>query len=55
MLSELRASESARESCWRRHTELDYFFHEDVGLVVVFGRMDDAKLDLKDKSCKLSR
>lgn len=47
MFSELISYASALGSCWRRHTELDYFFREDVDEVVVFGRMDDAKLDLK--------
>jgi hypothetical protein len=47
MFSELISYANALESCWRRHTELDYFFREDVDEVVVFGRMDDAKLDLK--------
>lgn len=34
--------------CWRpKYIETDRFVHEDVDLVVIFGRMDAAKLDLK--------
>lgn len=41
--------ESAHD-CWRpRYIEMDHFVREDVDLVVIFGRMDDAKLGLKLK------
>lgn len=46
--------ESAHD-CWRpKYIEIDHFVHEDVDLVVIFGRMGDAKLGLKLK-CLLDK
>ena len=46
LFSELRGYEIAHGNCLRTGTGLDYFSREDVGVVVVFGRMDGARLRL---------
>lgn len=44
---------NARDYLKLKYIEMDHFVHEDVDLAVIFGRMDDAKLDLKKEQYKL--
>lgn len=47
--------ENARDYSKPTCTVMDHFSHEDVDLVVVFGRKDDAKPHLKKKKHELSK